>query len=181
MTFKTIVEFCAEVGYSKKKPKRRYAMQPRTRIGLIVGVIGLVLNVCVSGFLGICGPFVSLLAGGAAGFFAAQQEKPLTKNDGARIGATAGGIAGGLIILGQILGGVGGLVFMQATGAQPPFGQLPSAGDTTTQIAFYAGGIGTALCFGIVGALLAAGAGAGAGYVATTNQPMMPPSQNVMS
>jgi hypothetical protein len=157
-------------------------MQPRTRIGLIVGVIGLVLNICVAGFVGFCGPVLSLIAGGAAGFFAAQQEKPLTKNDGARAGATAGGIAGGLIILGQILGGIAALFYMQSTGTQPPFGQLPSlSDDPTTQLAFYAGGIGTALCFGIVGALLAAGAGAGAGYLATSEQPVAPPSQNIMS
>ena len=64
-------------------------MQPRTRIGLIVGMIGLVLNICVAGFVGFCGPFLALVAGGIAGFFAAQQEKPLTKNEGARLGATA--------------------------------------------------------------------------------------------
>ena len=49
-------------------------MQPRIKMGLIVGVIGLALNVCVSGFIGLCGPLVSLLAGGLAGFLAAQQE-----------------------------------------------------------------------------------------------------------
>jgi hypothetical protein len=156
-------------------------MQPRTRIGLIVGVIGLVLNICVAGFIGFCGPFLSLVAGGIAGFFATQQEKPLTKNEGARVGATAGGIAGGLIILGQIIGGVGALAYMQSTGATTPFGQMPDLGDPATSIGFYAGGIGTALCFGVIGALLAAGAGAGAGYLATSNQPMTPPSQNIMS
>src|SRR5688572_29533130 len=154
-------------------------MQPRTRIGLIVGVIGLVLNICVAGFIGFCGPFLSLVAGGIAGFFATQQEKPLTKNEGARVGATAGGIAGGLIILGQIIGGVGALAYMQSTGATTPFGQMPELGDPATSIGFYAGGIGTALCFGVIGALLAAGAGAGAGYLATSNQPMIPPSQNI--
>ena len=156
-------------------------MQPRTRIGLIVGVIGLVLNICVAGFIGFCGPFLSLVAGGIAGFFATQQEKPLTKNEGARVGATAGGIAGGLIILGQIIGGVGALAYMQSTGASTPFGQMPDLGDPATSIGFYAGGIGTALCFSVIGALLAAGAGAGAGYLATSNQPMTPPSQNIMS
>jgi hypothetical protein len=151
-------------------------MQARTRIGLIVGVIGLVLNICVSGFVGFCGPVFSLVAGGVAGFLAAQQEKPLTKNEGARAGATAGGIAGALIILGQILGGVGALFLMQSQGLKPPFGQVPTPGsDPATQIAFFVGGAGTALCFGIIGALLAAGAGAGAGYLATSEQPVTPP------
>lgn len=109
-------------------------MQPRTRIGLIVGVIGLVLNICVAGFVGFCGPFLSLVAGGIAGYFATKQEKPLTKNAGTRVGATAGGIAGGLIILGQIIGGLGALAYMQSSGATTPFGQLPDlSGDPATQ------------------------------------------------
>ena len=157
-------------------------MQPRTRIGLIVGVIGLVLNICVAGFVGFCGPFLSLIAGGIAGFLAVQREKPFTKNEGARAGATAGGIAGALIILGQIIGGMGALAYMQASGMTTPFGQLPDlSGDPATQIGFYAGGIGTALCFGVIGALLAAGAGAGAGYLATSDQPTTPPTQSIMS
>jgi hypothetical protein len=156
-------------------------MQPRIRIGLIVGVIGLVLNICVAGFLGFCGPFLSLVAGGIAGYLAIQQEKPLTKNEGARVGATAGGIAGALIILGQIIGGIGALAYMQSSGMPTPFGAVPDLGDPATSIGFYGGGIATALCFGIIGALLAAGAGAGAGYLGTSDQPMMPPSQNVMS
>lgn len=157
-------------------------MQARVRIGLIVGVIGLVLNICVAGFLGFCGPVVSLIAGAIAGYLAVQQEKPASKNDGARAGATAGGIAGGLIILGQIVGGLGALAFMQTSGTQFPFGQVPSvSGDPATQIAFYGAGIGTALCFGVVGALLAAGAGAGIGYLITSDQPVMPPTQDKMS
>lgn len=157
-------------------------MQPRTRIGLIVGAIGLVLNICVAGFIGVCGPFFSLVAGGVAGFFAAQQEKPFTKKEGARAGATAGGIAGALIIIGQIIGGIGALAYMQSSGTPTPFGQLPDLGDPATSIGFYAGGIGTALCFGIIGALLAAGAGAAAAYLTTSDQPTMPPpSQNLMS
>mgnify|MGYP003574954575 CR=1 FL=1 len=157
-------------------------MQPRTRIGLIVGVIGLVLNICVAGFIGFCGPVLSLVAGGIAGYFATQQEKPFTKNQAARVGATAGGIAGGLIILGQLIGGIGALAYMQASGAPTPFGQLPDfSADPAAQAGFYAGGIGTALCFGVIGALLAAGAGALAGYLTTSDQPSAPPSQNIMS
>jgi hypothetical protein len=151
-------------------------MQPRTRIGLIVGVIGLVLNICVSGFVGLCGPLFSLVAGAVAGFFAAQQEKLPTKNAGARAGATAGGIAGGLIILGQLIGGVGALFFLQANGAQMPFGQIPSTADpSATQMMYYLTGAATALCFGVIGALLAAGAGAGAGYLATSDMPVTNP------
>jgi hypothetical protein len=145
-------------------------MQPRIKMGLAAGVIGLVLNICVSGAVGLCGPFVSLIAGGAAGFLAAQQEKLPTKRDGAKAGATAGGIAGALVIIGQVIGGIGALAYMQANNTQLPFGSLPSSGDPTETLIFYASGIGTGLCFGIFGAVLATGVGAGAGYLATQDQ-----------
>ena len=151
-------------------------MQPRIKLGLIVGAIGAVLNICVAGFVGLCGPVVSLLAGAAAGYFAAQQEKLGVKADGARAGATAGAIAGGLIIVGQIIGGVGALAFMQASGTQLPFGTIPSGSDgTSVQLLYYLSGAGTAFCFGIFGTLLAAGAGAGTGYLVTTDQ-VAPPA-----
>ena len=149
-------------------------MQPRIKMGLVIGAIGLILNICVSALIGFCGPLVSLLAGAAAGFFAAQQEKLPTKNDGAKAGATAGGIAGALVIIGQVIGGVGALAMMQATGTQLPFGTIPSTGDSAGMAIFYITGIGTGLCFGIVGAILAAGAGAGTGYLATPDQPPAP-------
>jgi hypothetical protein len=157
-------------------------MQPRIRIGLIVGIIGLALNVCVAGFVGLCGPFLSLIAGGIAGFFAARQEKPLIKGDGVRAGATAGGIAGGLIIIGQIIGGVAALYLMQARGMDTIFGQVPGAASgAAAQATFYLSGVGTALCFGVVGALLAAIAGAGAGYLGTTDQPVSTPPADIIS
>lgn len=154
-------------------------MQPRVRIGLIVGAIGLVLNICVAGFVGFCGPFFSLLAGAVAGFLTAQQEKQSTKAEGARAGATAGGIAGGLIILGQIIGGLGSLAYFQVSGTPLPFGAAPSAAAPASEmLIYYLTGAGTGLCFGLVGALLAAGAGAGAGYLATSDQPLSPPNQS---
>jgi hypothetical protein len=124
---------------------------------------------------------LSLVAGGIAGYFATQQEKPLMKNEGARVGALAGGIAGALIIIGQIIGGMGALAYMQTSGAPTPFGSIPDLGDPASSIGFYGGGLAAAICFGIIGALLAAGAGAAAGYLTTSDRPMTPPSQNMMS
>lgn len=158
-------------------------MQPRTRIGLIVGAIGLALNVCIFGFasfLGFCGPIIALIAGGIAGSFAVQQEKPAIKNEGARAGATAGGIAGSLIILGQILGGLGSWLYLQSSGTPIDIQAPDLPGGPATQIGLYAG-IGTVLCFGIVSVLLAAGAGAGVGYLVTSDPPMTPPSQDIIS
>lgn len=157
-------------------------MKPRTKVGLIVGIVGLVLNVCVAGFVGFCGPALSLVAGAVAGFFAARQERPLTKNEGARAGATAGGIAGGLIILGQVIGGMAALYYMQSTGMSTLLGQVPGLSSApAAQASFYLGGLGTALCFGIVGSLLAAGAGAGTGYLGTQERSMTPPSGDILS
>ncbi len=155
-------------------------MKARTRMGLIVGAIGLVLNICVAGFIGLCGPIVSLIAGAVAGFFAAQQERLVSKNEGARAGATAGAIAGGLIIIGQIIGGIAALFMMQSSGTAPIFGQMPDpSSGLAAQLPFYLGGVGTAICFGIIGTLLAAGAGAGAGYLGTSENAPTPPSDNL--
>jgi hypothetical protein len=154
-------------------------MQPRIKMGLTVGAIGLALNICVSGFIGLCGPLVSIIAGGVAGYLAMQQEKPAMKNEGAKGGAIAGGIAGALVIIGQVIGGIGALALMQVSGMQLPFGRVPTGGNPTEMIIFYTSGIATGLCFGIVGAVLAAGTGAAVGYMTTPDQqsPLAPPMQ----
>lgn len=54
--------FLMNLVYSNKT-ERRDGVQTRTRTGLIVGVVGLVPNICVSGFIGFCGPFLPLIAG----------------------------------------------------------------------------------------------------------------------
>ncbi|GAB4456313.1 MAG: hypothetical protein Kow0070_06170 [Anaerolineales bacterium] len=155
-------------------------MKPRIKMGLAIGALGLALNVCVSALVGFCGPVVSLVAGAAAGFFAVQQEKPSAKAEGGRVGAIAGAIAGALVIIGQVIGGLGALAFLQVSGIQLGFGNIPSpSADASTQLIYYLSGMGTSFCFGIVGALLAAGAGAGAGYLATTEQPVSPPASPV--
>ena len=147
-------------------------MRPRIKIGLIVGIIGLVLNACLSTFMGICGPFLTLLAGAVAGFIAARQEKLPSKGEGARAGAIAGAVTGGLMLIGQALGGIGALVFIQQSGTNPIFGTVPSpSADISQQIIYYGTGLVTGLCFGVVGAALAALTGAGGGYVGTSGQP----------
>ena len=150
-------------------------MQPRVRMGLIVGAIGAVLNACVSAAFGFCGPFVSLIGGALAGYFAAQQEKAPSKNEGAKLGAISGAIAGALILIGQVIGGIAALAFVQMSGMQVPFGNVPStSADPGQQVIFYVSGIGTGICFGLVGTALAAMAGAGTGYLGTPEQPASP-------
>lgn len=142
-------------------------MTPRIKFGLIVGAIGLILNVCVSTLMGFCGPFASLIAGGVAGYLAAQKEKLPSKGEGAKAGAIAGGITGGLMLFGQIIGGIATLIYTQTTGTSL-FGTPPAFGDSSGTATYYVMGIVTACCFGLVGVALAAGAGAGAGYMTTT-------------
>lgn len=156
-------------------------MQARIRIGLLVGLTGLLLNICVAGFLGFCGPFLSLVAGGLAGLLAAGQEKPLTKADAARAGGIAGGIAGGMVLLGQVIGGVAALYYMQSSGIQTIFGQVPGpTSGAGSLVPYYFGGLAFALCFGLVGAILAAAAGALAAYLSTSDRPFIPPSQDII-
>jgi len=143
-------------------------MQPRVTYGLIAGAIGLVINICISTAIGLCGPFVALLAGAAAGFFAAQAEKAPTKNDGAQLGAISGAIAGGLTLVGQLIGGVGALVLTMSMGIQPIIGTMPESSDVAGQAIFLIVGLGVGLCFGLVGIVLSALAGAGTGYLGTS-------------
>lgn len=153
-------------------------MQSRIKFGLIVGVVGLALNVCVSAFLGICGPVVSLIGGALAGFLAVQGEKPATKGEGARVGATSGAIAGGLILLGQLLGAIASLVYVQFSGMKPPFGTIPApSADAAQQMIYYLSGLGTGFCIGLVGVALAALGGAGTGYMGTPDRPQPVPLQ----
>jgi len=142
-------------------------MQPRVKYGLITGAIGLVINVCISAAIGLCGPFVALLAGAAAGFFTAQAEKAPSKNDGARSGAVSGAIAGGLTLLGQLVGVITILFLTISTGIQPIIGTLPESSDMAGQAVYWVAGVGVGLCFGLVGVLLSALAGAGTGYLGT--------------
>jgi hypothetical protein len=146
-------------------------MKARFKFGLIVGVVGLVLNVCVSGFVGLCGPLVALIAGAVAGLLAAQQERAGSKSAGAQLGAVAGVVAGGLVLIGQVLGGLAALLFFQFSGTETFIGQAPAlGGDAAELFGYYLGGLGAGVCFGLVGVVVGALAGTGAGYLATPAQ-----------
>jgi hypothetical protein len=155
-------------------------MQPKFKAGLIVGAIGFFLNACISIVLGICGPFVSLVAGAVAGFFAARQGAPVSKGEGAKDGAVAGAVAGAFTLLAQVLASVAVLVFYQVSSVPLPFvGSAPSASDGgAAQFGYYVGGLGAGICFGLVGIVLAALAGAGAGYLGTPEKLVEPPNSS---
>ena len=151
-------------------------MKARYKVGLAVGLVGLVLNVCISAAMGICGPVVSLLAGAVAGFLTARQEKAATKSSGAQAGAISGLVAGALIIIGQMTGGMGALAYLQASGTKIAFGTIPSpSADMNEQLIYYVSGLGTGVCFGLIGAVLSALAGAGTGFLGTPDpEPQTP-------
>ena len=145
-------------------------MSPRVKFGLIAGAIGLALNICVSAVMGICGPVVAAIAGALAGYFAAKNEHPLSKGEGAKTGAIAGAIAGGLVLIGQMLGGVAALTLLPAIYEAM---DIPLA-EVSSDPSYWVSGLLMAVCFSAVGIGLAAGAGAGAGYLGTPSQPTPP-------
>jgi hypothetical protein len=147
-------------------------MSARVKIGLIAGGISLVLTACVGALMGICGPAISLVAGAIAGYFAAKQEAPASQGEGGKVGATAGTIAGGLGVIGQIIGGIFALTIL------PPL--MESLGNysfsgASGEASYWIGGATTALCFGVVGVILAAIAGYATGYI-SANKPITPPT-----
>jgi len=146
------------------------AMSARVRVGLIAGGIGLVLTACIGSLLGICGPAVSLVAGAIAGYFAVKQENPASQSESGKVGATAGAIAGGLGVIGQIIGGIAALTIL------PPL--LESMGNysyssISGEATYWLSGAATALCFGGIGVVLAAVAGYAVGYI-SSNKPAAP-------
>lgn len=139
-------------------------MQPRVKIGLIIGAIGLVLNIFIAALSGLCGPFVSLLGGAVAGFLSGKSEKAASKAEGARLGAISGAIASGMILIGQLIGAIGALAFFQFSNISVPLGKVPAlSAPPSEHVLYYADGIGTGLCFGLVGMVLGSLTGAGAG------------------
>lgn len=71
-------------------------MRNAIKIGLVVGLIGLVLTFCISAFSGLISLVSPFLAGGFAGYFAAK--KTFSKGQGAEYGAVAGAISGGMTV-----------------------------------------------------------------------------------
>ncbi len=127
-------------------------MQPRVKVGLLVGVIGLVVNVCMGGSISSSSLVVSLFAGALASYFVARQERPATKGAGAQAGAISGIIAGALIIIGEVIIAIGVLQFIQYAGISTAYGTIPpSSADAISQIIFYAsGGVGIRTCAGAI-------------------------------
>jgi hypothetical protein len=140
-------------------------MSGGVKAGLIVGLVGMVINLVVSLFLGICGPVVTLLAGGVAGFFAARFEGPGPRMRSAQAGAVAGLVAGVLMFISQTVAALAVVLLMQAAGIPGLTGQIPAGATPSMQAVIVVSALGTGACFGVVGLALAALAGATGGYL----------------
>ena len=143
---------------------------PAVRYGIIVGVIGLIVNIFIAGFIGLCGPVTSLVAGAVAGYLAARAVHALVRGDGARVGATSGAITGAFVLVGQMIGGIAALLIIRSTGSAQINQLFEQQNGSAAQVGFWAGGVAVSACLGLIGIGLAAGAGALAGYFATPAQ-----------
>jgi hypothetical protein len=143
-------------------------MRSHIRAGLTSGAVAFLPTLCASFAAGICGPVVILASGAAAGFLTGRGTKiGIPRQEGARLGGISGAIAGAIAAAGQFMGVAGALLYFQITGSPTPLGtQSPVAGDPATQTGFYLGGLAVGLCFGLVGVVLAAMAGAGVASLA---------------
>jgi hypothetical protein len=149
-------------------------------IGLIAGAIGGAVNIVVTTLMGICGPLWSLAVGAIAGYLAGRFAGAVSKRTAIEAGATAGGVAGLLLALGQIVGAVGAILIMSTLSPGAPVfgGTVPDLANATPAelIGVAIGGLGFGLCFGLLGAMLSAAAGAGMAYLARA---LMPEAQSV--
>jgi hypothetical protein len=145
-------------------------MLPRYKSGLIVGVVGAVINLGVASLIGICGPFFGLLVGAAAGFWTARSEKAASRGDAAKAAAVSGAIAGAFMIVAQVIAAAITLIVSKSNGTISMFmPQTNPLSPETTQTLMWASGLGAGFCFGILDLLAAALAAAAAGYLATPN------------
>jgi hypothetical protein len=131
--------------------------------GIIFGLIGFVLvlgvSVLISPFCSIC---FTVLLGLGAGYVAGVFERPLDSGEAWKRGAGAGALAGGLVILGQLIAGGVNANFM----ANDPNAQivnellgLPPADPAM----LWLGAVFAACCFGLVNVGILAGLGAAGG------------------
>jgi len=140
-------------------------MRPRIKTGLIVGVIGFVLIIFQSG-TGISRILTTMIASAIAGFLASQQERLLvnkerlySKKKSTRAGAIAGGITGTFMLIGQLVS----MIIAVTIGLETK--SLSQASNASWTNFYYSTALVSGFCFGVLGILLAIGAGAIAGNI----------------
>jgi hypothetical protein len=145
-------------------------MSRAIKTGLVVGLVGLVLTFCISGFSGLFSMVSPFLAGGFAGFFAARIA--LSKGQGAGYGAVAGAIAGGMAVHGEMIGRL--LVIFAQVSQLKSYGLASNPfGNSGEFITLYLLSVLPAIGFGAL-------TGAGAGFLAARDQlPTETPSEMI--
>ena len=140
-------------------------MKPSIRVGLTVGVIGLALVVVGSAFSGLCSLILPILVYAIAGYSSIDSKKVISKGNGARYGAIAGAVSGGIVSHAQILIQA---ILSTMINYSPAFSGLyiaPSPFNTTERIFFYLIGLFWAIVIGgIVGGVV--------GYLGTSQKPI---------
>jgi hypothetical protein len=132
--------------------------------GIIIGVVGfvLVLGSAVI-FSPLCAPCWGLILGLAAGYLGGVFEKPLNNNEVIKKGAIAGAIAAGLILVGALIGGVINAALLDPSDLQQMYELLGVTDYTLDQTTIWVGQLGSAVCGGLLNAVLMAGMGAAGG------------------
>lgn len=144
-------------------------------IGLIAGSIGGLINLFLSVMIGFCGPFWALAVGAVAGYLAGRSAGLGPQRAAVEAGAVAGGVSGAIVLISQIIAAVSAvfLVSFISPGAQIFGGRVPDLVHASSPelVGAAIGGLGVGFCFGLLGAILSAAAGAGMGYAAHAMQP----------
>ncbi len=132
--------------------------------GIIIGIVGfvLVLGSAVI-FSPLCAPCWGLILGLAAGYLAGVFEKPTVNANVIKRGAIAGAIAGGLVLVGALIGGIINASLLNPSDLRQIYEWLGVSGYSLDQTTIWAGQLGSAICGGLLNVALMAGMGAAGG------------------
>lgn len=128
------------------------------KAGVITGAVSLVLGIGFALLSPICVPCIALFLGIGAGFLAGMFDKPLVGNETLKTGALAGVISGIGLALGQTIGAVLNSILVGPERAARMLENLgvQAGGTTIVGPGYWAGVIGSTVCFGVVDVVLMA-------------------------
>ncbi len=155
------------------------------RSGLIFGAVSLILIFGTTLISPICAPCLGIFLGLAAGYVAGVFAKPPTSGESVRIGGFAGLIAGGLGLVGELIGGAINASTYNAAAMQEVYKILgiPTTSMTPAEVLTYQ--LGGAACIGIFNVVWMAALGIAGGalwyQVVGKKQPLtvLPPQEPI--
>ena len=117
----------------------------------------------------------------AAGYLVGVFEKPTNNANVLKRGAIAGAIAGGLVLLGALIGGIINASILNPADMAQIYEWLGVSGYELDQTTIWAGQLGSAVCGGLLNVVLMAGMGAAGGalwwQIQGKNKPVEPSIQ----